>query len=335
MTEQGLKAIKLSDIEAAYQRINAYIYKTPLEKSHYLSREDRAIFLKLECQQVGKSFKIRGAANKLNLLTKAEIEKGVATISSGNHGIAVAYAAAKLGISKVRIIVPETTPESKLEKIRFYGGEVVLLGNNYDEAHMMGMAYIDKYGMVYIDGGDFDADIYAGQGTAALEIMEQNPLIDAIYVPIGGGAFAIASAVAAKSVNPNVKVYGLYSEACPAWLESIEQGKCLVTYDSAPSICEAMVGGIGALAFEMRHWLDGAFEVKESIIREALCHAVLNEKIVVEASGAVPIAAVMQYGDKLPGKQIALILSGGNVDSSLLQCTLADHLSINQSTSHQ
>jgi threonine dehydratase len=325
LTVQKPETLKLSDIEAAARRISKYIYKTPLEKSLYLSNLDQEVFLKLENQQVGKSFKIRGAVNKLSQLTETAREKGVATISSGNHGIAVAYASEKMGISNVKIIVPATTPDSKIEKIKFYGGDVVLLGNNYDEAHTLGMAYIDTLGMTYVDGGDYDPDVYAGQGTAALEILEQNPLIDAIYVPIGGGAFAIATAVAVKSRHPEIKVYGIYSEACPAWRASMEDAICHVTYESEASICEAMVGGIGTLAFELRTLLDGAFEVKESFVHEALCHAVLNEKIVVEASGAVPIAAVMQYGAKLPGRRIALMLSGGNVDSTLLKCTLDNH----------
>lgn len=310
--------ITYKDIERASERLKDHLYKTPLDQSMTLSSKDRNVFLKLECHQLGKSFKVRGAMNKLMQLSDEEKAKGVATISSGNHGVAVSYGARKLGISSVKVIVPETTPESKLEKIRFYGGQVVLLGQNYDEAHIKGLELIANEDMTYIDGGD-DLDIYAGQGTVGMEIMQQNPDIDAIYVPIGGGALAVMTAMAAKSMNPSVKVYGLFSEACPAWRASIEDNHCHGTFPNDPSICEAMVGGLGALAFELRQWLDGYFEVKESMIKKALGHMVYQEKVVAEASGAVPVAALMQYRETLPGHNIALVISGGNVDTVLLK----------------
>ena len=310
--------LKASDIEEARERIKDYVYKTPLEKSIYLSNEKQNIYLKLECQQPVKAFKIRGAFNKLLTLTEEEKINGIATVSSGNHGISVSYAAKQLGIPKVTIIVPETTPKSKLEKINYYGGQVIMKGSNYDEAHSEGMRYIRETGLTFIDGWDNDPVIYAGQGTAALEILEQNPEIDTILVPIGGGGLSTGTAVAAKSRNKNIKVIGLYSEACPAWAASIRDCKVYHEYPTEESVCEAMVGGIGQLSFEMHDWLDGHLEIKEEYIRKAMVHAILNEKIVAEASGSVPIAAVLQYGEQLQGKNIALIISGGNVDSELL-----------------
>ncbi len=310
--------LKSSDIEEARERIKDYISRTPLEKSIYLSNEQHNVFLKLECQQPVKAFKIRGAFNKLLTLTELEKSVGIATVSSGNHGISVAYAAKHLGIQSVKIIVPETTPICKIEKITYYGGQVILKGNNYDEAHSEGMKYIKESGLTFIDGWDNDPVIYAGQGTAALEILEQNPEIDTILVPIGGGGLSTGTAVAAKSRNKYIKVIGLYSEACPAWAASIRDHRVYHTYPTRETVCEAMVGGIGQLSYEMRDWLDGCLEIKEEYIRKAMVHAVLNEKIVAEASGSVPIAAVLQYGDQLPGKNIALMISGGNVDNNLL-----------------
>ncbi len=307
-----------AEIEAARKRIGSFIHQTPLEKSIYLSNAKHNIFLKLECQQPVKSFKIRGAINKLLTLTDEEKRRGIATVSSGNHGIAVSYAARLLGIQNVKIIIPVTTPSSKIEKIRYYGGQILLMGNNYDEAHAEGSRFIKESGLTFIDGGDMDPVVYAGQGTVALEVLDQNPEIDTILVPIGGGGLSTGIAIAAKSRKKSLQVYGLYSEACPAWTASIRDQKVYHEYPTEDSVCEAMVGGIGQLAFELRDWMDGYLEVKEEYIRKAMVHALLNEKIVAEASGSVPIAAVLQYGDRLPGRNIALIISGGNTDNDLL-----------------
>lgn len=174
------------EVKAAYDRIKPYVRKTPLEKSFYLGDSEREYFFKLESFQRVKSFKIRGAINKMLTLTEEEIERGIATISSGNHGSSVSYGASLLGIKNAKVIVPETTPASKVDKIRYFGSEVMLMGKNYDEAHRLGMDYIDSRGMTYIDAYYDDPKIYGGQGTVAIEILEQNPEIDTIVVPIGG-----------------------------------------------------------------------------------------------------------------------------------------------------
>jgi threonine dehydratase len=308
----------LSDVEEARRRIRDYVYKTPLEKSIWLSGKERSVFLKLECQQPVKAFKIRGALNKLLLLSERQKSAGVAAVSSGNHGISVAYGAQLLGIRNAKIIVPETTPQSKVDKIRFYGGDVTLLGGNFDEAHEKGMAYIKESGLTCVDGWDDDPDVYAGQGTVALEILEQNPDIDTILVPVGGGGLCTGIAVAGKSQKPGLRVIPVCSEACTAWPDSVRDGRHYHEYPSAPSVCDALVGGIGCLSWSMREWLDESLTVKESFIRTATAQAVLKEKIVAEAAGAVPLAALLQYGDAIPGRNIALVISGGNVDTDLL-----------------
>ena len=151
--------------------------------------------------QRAKSFKIRGAMNKMLTLTEEEKQKGVATISSGNHGSSVSYAASLLGISNAKVIVPETTPKSKVDKIKYFGADVMLMGSNYDEAHALGMKFIEEKGMTYIDAYYDDPKIYGGQGTIAIEILEQNPDIDTIVVPIGGGGLSTGIAVAAVMVE--------------------------------------------------------------------------------------------------------------------------------------
>lgn len=313
-----MQQLTFGDIQKAEERIRPFLQDTPLEKSIYLSDGNRNVFLKLECQQPIKSFKIRGALNKILSLSEREREDGVAAVSSGNHGIAVAYVTKLLGMKGATVIVPKNTPDSKVEKIRYYGAEVLLMGDCFDEAAALGTAYIREKGYRFIDGWDEDAAVYAGQGTVGLEIMRQNPEIDTILAPIGGGGLCTGVAVAAKSINPKVRVIALYSESCRAWPDSVRDQKVYHEYPSEESICEAMVGGIGNLSYAMRKWVDDSLEIKEEIIRKAMLHAVMNEKIVAEAAGAVPIAAMLQYGERIPGKNIALVISGGNVDNRIL-----------------
>lgn len=307
-----------ADIEAAYNKISPYLKETPLEKSIYLSDDTKNVYMKLECMQPIKAFKVRGAYNKILSLSDEEKEMGIAAISSGNHGIAVSFVSKMLGLKPAKIIVPRNTPKSKIDKIKFYGGEVVLMGDCFDEANSQGMEYIKDTGCYLVDGWDNDEKIYAGQGTVAYEMLKQNPSIDTILVPIGGGSLVTSTAVVAKHINPDIKVIGLYSESCPAWDDSVKENKLYYEYPSKDSVCEAMVGGIGHLSFSLRELVDDALMVKEDIIKDAMIHAILNEKIVAEAAGAVPIAAIMQYGDKIPGKNIGLIISGGNANNDLI-----------------
>lgn len=209
-------------VKNAFERIKKHVPKTPLEESFYLGDESNKYFFKLESLQRVKSFKIRGALNKMMTLTKEEMSQGVAAISSGNHGSSVSYAASILGINNVKIIVPKTTPQSKIDKIQHFGAEVLLLGNNYDEAHSLGMDFIKKHQLTYIDAYYSDPEVYGGQGTVGIEILEQNNDIDTIVVPIGGGSLITGIAVAAKSIKPEIRIIGVQTEACPAMIKSYE-----------------------------------------------------------------------------------------------------------------
>ena len=240
------------EVYDAYERIKNYIYKTPLEESLYLGTEEQKYFFKLESTQTVKSFKIRGALNKMSTLTEEERQRGVATISSGNHGASVSYAAKLLGIKNAKIIVPETTPQAKVDKIKYYGADVMLMGSGYDEAHAMGMSYIEENGMTYIDAYYDDPKIYGGQGTVAVEILDQNPDIDTIVVPIGGGGLITGIAVAAKAIKPDIRIIGVQTEACPAMIRAYEDN---VFYEEYPTtgdtICDALVGGVGKLSYDI------------------------------------------------------------------------------------
>lgn len=313
-----MEQLAFEEILAAEKHIRPFLRETPLEKSIYLSGGGRNVFLKLECQQPIRAFKIRGALHKILSLSEAEKKEGVAAVSSGNHGIAVAYVSNLLGMKPATVIVPANTPESKIEKIRYYGAQVLLMGDCFDEAERLGTAYIRENGYRLIDGWDKDRLVYAGQGTVGLEIMRQNPQIDMILAPVGGGGLCTATATAAKGIRPDVRVAAVYSEACRAWEDSVRDKRAYHAYPSRDSICEAMVGGIGELSYAMRERVDGGFAVKEENVRKAMLHAVAREKIVAEAAGAAPIAAMLQYGDRIPGKNIALVISGGNADNRIL-----------------
>lgn len=308
------------EVYDAYERIKEYIYKTPLEESLYLGTDEQKYFFKLESTQTVKSFKIRGALNKMSTLTEEERQRGVATISSGNHGASVSYAAKLLGIKNAKVIVPETTPQAKVDKIKYYGADVMLMGSGYDEAHAMGMSYIEENGMTYIDAYYDDPKIYGGQGTIAVEILDQNPDIDTIVVPIGGGGLITGIAVAAKAIKPDIRIIGVQTEACPAMIRAYEDN---VFYEEYPTtgdtICDALVGGVGKLSYDiLKDYADDLIEVKEATIRKAVKHMIKEEKFIVEGASAATVAAVMDDRERIGGKNIALVMSGGNIDGDLM-----------------
>lgn len=317
-------AFDYNEVKAAYDRIKKYIPDTPLEKSFYLGDEEHEYFFKLESMQKVKSFKIRGALNKMLTLTDEEKERGVATISSGNHGSSVSLAASMLGIKNAVVVVPENAPASKVEKIKYYGAEVMQKGSGYDEAAAFGHKMIDESGMTFIDAYYDDPKIYGGQGTIAIEILNQDPEIDTIVVPIGGGGMITGIAVAAKAIKPDIRIIGVQTEACPAMIRALEDK---VFYEEYPTtgdtVCDALVGGVGKLSYEiLEDYVDDIIEVKESSIREAIKHMILNEKYVVEGACATTVAAVRDYPERVGGKKIALVMSGGNIDAETIMDVL-------------
>lgn len=312
-------AFGFQDVKEAYERISPYLRKTPLEESYYLGDGQRRYFFKLETFQRAKSFKIRGALNKMLTLTPEERARGVATVSSGNHGSSVSYAASLLGIERAEIILPEPTPQSKIDKIRYFGGQVLLMGKDYDEAHALGLAHIQQNGMTYIDPYYDDPKIYAGQGTIAVEILQQDPAIDTIVVPIGGGALITGIAVAAKAIKPSVRVVGVQTAACPAMIRAYQDHRFYADYPSEASLCDALIGGIGALSYEMaKDVVDDFIAVSEESIGRAVSFMARREKYIVEAGSCTTVAAVTDCRERVGGQRVALVLSGGNIDGDLL-----------------
>ncbi|MBF4691879.1 threonine ammonia-lyase [Fusibacter ferrireducens] len=313
----------LKDVSEAHERVKHFIRKTPLEASYFLGNENTNYYFKLESFQKVKSFKIRGALNKMLTLTEVEKNRGVATVSSGNHGSAVSYAASLLGIKNVKIIIPQNTPQSKIDKIKYFGGETILLGKDYDEAHALGMKYIEKSGLTFIDAYYSDPLIYAGQGTIAIEILEQNNEIDTIIVPIGGGGLITGIAVAAKTLKPEIRIIGVQTEACPAMIAAYRDRIFYEAYPSKESICDAVIGGIGKLSFELaKEYVDEFLTVSEVSIAKAVSFMAKEEKYIVEAGSCMTVAAIMDYKEQIGGKNVALVLSGGNIDGKLLASLL-------------
>lgn len=314
------------DTKDAYNRIKSYTVKTPLEESFYLGDDNKKYFFKLESFQKVKSFKIRGALNKMLTLNNEEKKSGVSTISSGNHGSSVSYAAKLLGIRNVKIIVPESTPQSKIDKIEYFGGEAILLGKNYDEANSLGMNYILENNLTYIDAYYDDPYIYGGQGTIGIEILEQNPDIDTIVVPIGGGGLITGIAVAAKHIKPDIKIIGVQTEACPAMIKSYQHNTFYEEYPNTDTLCDSLIGGIGKLSYKLaKDYVDEFLIVSENGIAKAVSFMAKQEKFIAEAGSCTTIAAVNEYPEKFSGKNIALVISGGNIDGEILTNILRNH----------
>lgn len=325
-----MEKFDLYDVQRAFDKIKPYLRETPVVDSLFLNNTGKRYFFKLESMQPVRSFKIRGALNKILSLTISEKEQGVITISSGNHGIATAYAGMILGIKKIKIIVPTNTPSNKIEKIEKFGGDVIKMGRNYDEAHVKGMRYVKEHDFVYIDSYYDDPLIYSGQGTISLELLEQLPKLDTIVVPIGGGSLITGIAVAAKSINPRIRIIGVQTAACPAMIKSIEDRIFYKEYPTEDSICESLVGGVGKLSYEMLpKYVDELIAVDEEDIVEAVSFMALQEKIIAEPGSCTTIAAIRKYGKKIGGKSIVAIISGGNVDEKLFKNILTNRMTKN------
>ncbi len=323
-----MREMTFADVRAACDAIRPYVPVTPLVQSYCLGGAEQKFFFKLESLQHAKSFKIRGAVNKMLSLTEDERARGVGAVSSGNHGSSVSYAASMLGIEKAVVIVPETTPCSKVERIRHFGAEAKLMGRNYDEAHALGMAYIEENGLTNIDSCHEDVYVYAGQGTVAVEILEQDPHIDMIVVPIGGGGIATGVALAAKTLKPEIRVIGVQTAACPAMIASYRDGVCYEEYPTeGESVCDALVGGVGVRAYEMlRNYVDEILPVSEDYIRKATAMMIGQEKLVVETSSAITAAAALEYPERINGKRVALIMTGGNIDAQRITELLEENM---------
>ena len=313
------RMITIQDILRAHQTIAPHIFRTPLRDSFLLNeRIGASAFLKLENWQLTGSFKPRGALNILAQLTPNERAHGIVTASAGNHAQGVGLAARIFNVASATIFVPSNAPRTKIAKLRQYPIDLRLVGETYDDAHHAAEQFAHETGATFISAYD-DPRVVAGAGTIGLEILQDLPEVDAIFVPVGGGGLIAGIATAVKAIAPNVQVIGVQPTASPALRDSLRDGKCYEEYTSAPTICDGLAGGIGKICFEVSQELvDDVVLVEEAETRAAIRALVETQQIIVEGSGAVGVAALLAQKINLQGKRVVVVLSGGNIDASLL-----------------
>ena len=275
------------------------------------------VYLKTENLQITGSFKIRGSYYKMSRLTEDEKRRGVVACSAGNHAQGVALAAQKSGIKAV-ICLPDGAPISKIEATKSYGAEVCLVEGVYDDAYNKALSLRDTEGYTFIHPFD-DEDVIAGQGTIALEIEDQLPDLDAVIVPIGGGGLISGIAYAMKAINPNVKVYGVQAAGAPSMLNSIKNNR-IDALSSVSTIADGIaVKKPGSLTYDIcSKCVDGIVTVNDDEISAAILALMEQHKLVTEGAGAVAVAAVMFNKIDLQGKKAVCLLSGGNIDVTIL-----------------
>lgn len=318
--EKKVEYLTLKDVEEARERIKGICVNTKLVYSTEYSRESgNEIYIKPENLQITGAFKLRGALNKVGKLDDEKKKKGLISSSAGNHAQGVAYAANRLGIPAT-IVMPESTPLIKVQATKNYGANVVLKGKVYDEAYEEAKRLEKEHGYTFVHPFD-DVDVMAGQGTIALEIIEELPEVDVIVAPIGGGGLISGIAVAAKSINPNIKVIGVQAEGANPMKRSFDIDK-LVCADCIDTIADgAAVKNPGEITFEVvRKYVDEIVTVSDQELMDAVYILLEKHKLVSEATGAMAIAALSKLNFKR--KKVVSVLSGGNIDvvtmSSLL-----------------
>jgi threonine dehydratase len=315
----------LQSILQAHKRIAPYLQATPLLHSPHLSdRTGADVWLKLECQQPTGSFKVRGALNKIGLLSPKDKARGIVTGSAGNHGLGVALAAQAWGEVAADIFVPTNAPSAKVEKLRHFDVTLHLEGDTYEAAHQAAESFASQTGATYIQAYD-DLDVIAGQGTMALEVLTALPETDLILVPIGGGGMIAGVASAAKALNPGCRIIGLQPEASPAALLSLRDGVPYDPYDHEPTIADGLAGGFGATPFYVaRTLIDQVLLASETDMRRAIFTLLDREQMVVEPSGAISIAPLLNGDLDVDGQTVVCVLSGGNIATTLLRDILAE-----------
>ncbi|MBR2340604.1 MAG: threonine ammonia-lyase [Clostridia bacterium] len=280
-------------------------------------RNDAEIYLKTENLQITGSFKVRGSYYKMSKLSPEEKQRGVIACSAGNHAQGVALSAQKNGIKAV-ICLPDGAPISKVEATKSYGAEVCLVEGVYDDAYKKALALRDECGYTFIHPFD-DEDVIAGQGTIALELAEQLPDLDAVIVPVGGGGLISGIAYTIKTINPKVKVYGVQAQGAPSMYNSVKDGK-IEELSGVSTIADGIaVKKPGSLTYAIcKKYVDEIVTVTDDEIAAAILALMEQQKMVTEGAGAVSVAAAMFGKVDIKGKKAVCLLSGGNIDVTIL-----------------
>jgi len=311
--------LNLKKIYEAQERIKELVVKTPLAFAPYLSEISGCeVFLKKENLQVTGAFKIRGAFNKIASLSDEQRNCGVVAASAGNHAQGVALSASKFNIKAV-IIMPESTPLTKVNGVKHFGAEVILFGSNYDEAYAYAKEYGEKNSLTFVHPFE-DEEVIAGQGTVGVEIIQNCENLDAIIVPIGGGGLIAGVATAVKELNPNIEVIGVSASGAPAFKNSYDL-KHAVDTTSVRTIADGIaVRDTSSVTLDYAlKYVDRVISVDDEEIASAILYLLEKQKLVVEGAGAVGVAALLHKKIQgIEGKKIAIVLSGGNMDVTLL-----------------
>jgi len=311
---------KKSCIEA-YNNISEYIIETPFQYSDSLSSISKSnVFLKLENFQYTGSFKLRGAMNKIiNLLDKS---KTIVAASSGNHGAAVAYALKEFKMKGI-VYVPDNAVASKVNLMKKYGVEVRYSGNDSLIAEASAIKYANENNISFVSPYN-DIDVISGQGTIAVEMINQVKNLDVVFVTVGGGGLISGIGGYVKSINPNIKVIGCSPINSPVMEKSIKNGK-IIDFESLPTLSEGSAGGIekGSITFDLcKNFIDDFYLISEDEIIEIIKYFIENEKLLIEGAAAVAVAGLLNNHHLFHGMNIGIVICGGNIGSDTLKSIL-------------
>jgi len=312
--------IHIDSIKEANLELRSNIVRTPTIQSQYLSNEVNAnVFLKLENLQYTSSFKVRGAYVSIKRLKEEQKQKGVIAMSAGNHAQAVAWWAQKEGV-KATIVMPEQAPLSKVMKTKSLGAEVILKGRTLNESQNYVSELIDYKKLTLIHPYD-DPNVVIGQGTLGLELMEDTKNLDLLVIPIGGGGLISGVSIVAKSLNPNIKIFGVQTEKFPSMYNVLHKKQLAISGDTlADGIAVKRPGNITSEI--IKNHVDDILLINEFELEMAISSLFENERIVAEGAGAAGVAAIMKNKDKFSGKKVGTVICGGNIDARLFASIL-------------
>jgi threonine dehydratase len=323
----GERKLSIRNIWEARKRIASIVNKTPLIQSFILSeRLGRRVFLKLENVHEIGAFKVRGAANKILSLSDEERKRGVATFSTGNHGLAVAFVAKKMGMEAV-VCISNRVPKSKVDSLRMLGAKIEIYGDSQDAAGERCYELERKDGLTVIQPFD-DPHVIAGQGTIGLELLEELPNLTDVIVPLSGGGLLSGIGLALKTNERGIRVTGVSMRNSAVMYESLKAGKPLILKESE-TLADSLLGGIGIdnqYTFQMvQEFMDDAVLIPEDKIAYSMAFMMDNHRMIVEGAAATGVAAVLER--KIPHQDgdIAVIISGHNVDLSVLHMVIQDY----------
>ena len=305
--------VTLKDIEAAHERIRPHIHRTPVFTNNSLNELSGAeLYFKCDNFQKAGSFKIRGATNTVEQLTIEELNRGVATTSSGNHGAALSMAVTRRG-GKTKVVMPNNTPKIKINNVERNGGEVVWCEPEQESRESVLKELIEETGAVVVHPYN-DERIMAGQGTCAKELLEDHPELDVIVSPVSGGGLLSGTLLSSKALNTDIQVFGAEPAEADDAYRSLKLGK-IVPNETINTICDGLRAQIGGLTFPViSDLVDDIITVTEEEIIDSMRMIWERLKMIVEPSSSITLGAVLKNKDKFNGKKVGLIISGGNVD---------------------